>query len=80
MEQTPLWTIMAGNTELPVMPYAVCVVAAIACGLLLMWLTSRGKLKNGTVSTLGVLMLPLGLVFSFLSMSRPFICGIPAGC
>ena len=62
----PLWTIPVGDTELTVMPYAVCVVAAIACGLLLMWLTSRGKLKNGTVSTLGILMLPLGLVFARL--------------
>ena len=66
MEQTPLWTIPVGDTELMVMPYAVCVVAAIACGMLLMWLTSRGKLKNGTVSTLGILILPLGLVFAKL--------------
>ena len=47
-------------------PFAVCVVAAIACGLLLMWFTSRRKLKSGTVSTLGILMLPLGLVFARL--------------
>ena len=66
MEQTPLWTLPVGDTELTVMPYAVCVVAAIACGLLLLALTSRGKLKSGTVSTLAVLMLPLGLVFAKL--------------
>ena len=66
MEQTPLWTLVVGDTELAVMPYAVCTVAAIACGLLLMWLTSRRNLKKGTVSTLGLLMLPLGLVFARL--------------
>lgn len=48
------------------MPYSVSVVAAVACGLLLLWTTSRGKLKNGTVGTLGILMLPLGLVFAKL--------------
>ena len=62
----PLWTIPVGDTELSVMPYAACVVAAIACGLLLLGWTARGKLKNGTVSTLAVLMLPLGLVFAKL--------------
>ena len=62
----PLWTIPVGDTELSVMPYAVCVVAAIACGLLLLGWTARGKLKNGTVSTLAVLMLPLGLIFAKL--------------
>ena len=66
MEQTSLWTIQVGETELMMTPYAVCVVAAIACGLLLLWITSRKKLKSGTVSTLGVLMLPLGLVFARL--------------
>ena len=66
MEQMPLWTIPVGDTELSVMPYAACVVAAIACGLLLMALTSRRKLKNGTISTLAVLMLPLGLIFAKL--------------
>ena len=66
MEQTSLWTIPVGDTELMMTPYAVCVVAAIACGLLLLWITSRQKLKSGTVSTLGVLMLPLGLVFARL--------------
>ena len=66
MEQTPLWTLPVGDTELQVTPYAVSVVAAIACGLLLLWITSRKKLKTGTVSTLGVLMLPLGLVFARL--------------
>ena len=66
MEPTSLWTIPVGNTELMMTPYAVCVVAAIACGLLLLWITSRSKLKSGTVSTLGVLILPLGLVFARL--------------
>ena len=58
MEQTSLWTLRIGDSELMMTPFAVCVVAAIACGLLLMWFTSRTKLKSGTVSTLGILMLP----------------------
>ena len=66
MEPTSLWTLSVGDTELMMTPYAVCVVAAIVCGLLLLWITSRSKLKSGTVSTLGVLMLPLGLVFARL--------------
>ena len=46
-------------------PYALCVVIAVLCGLILLGLTSRRvRLKKGSVGTMAVLMLPLGLIFA----------------
>ena len=54
-----------GNLQLR--PYALCVTLAVLCGLLLLWYTGRrAKLKTGTVSTLAVLLLPLGFLFARL--------------
>ncbi len=48
-------------------PYALCVALAVLCGLLLLRYTGRrAKLKKGTVSTLAVLLLPLGFLFARL--------------
>ncbi len=47
-------------------PFALCVVIAAVCALALLWMTARRSgLKNKeTPATLGLLLLPLGLVFA----------------
>lgn len=58
-----LFTITLGDTELPVTLYAVCVVAAIALGLALLWHRCRREgLRGDTAGLMGLLGLPLGLI------------------
>ena len=47
-------------------PFALCVVIAAVCALALLWMTARrsGLKKKETPATLGLLLLPLGLVFA----------------
>ena len=64
LEHPPLILNLFGRT-LQFRPFALCVAIAVLCGLLLLWLTARrAGLKSETVGTLGLLLLPLGLVFA----------------
>ena len=57
--------IRIGN--LAIRPFSLCVAIAALCALLLLWRTGRRvKLKKGTASTLAMLIIPLGLLFSRL--------------
>ena len=53
--------------NLAIRPFSLCVAIAALCALLLLWRTGRcAKLKKGTASTLAMLIIPLGLLFSRL--------------
>lgn len=63
MNTEPLLQFTVNETSLAVTPYALCVVAALALGLILLaWRCRRANLREDTAGAIGLMALPLGLI------------------
>ena len=63
MNAEPLYELTINETSLAVTPYALCVVAALALGLIMLaWRCGRAGLREDTAGAVGLLGIPLGLI------------------